>query len=499
MITLIFDKEVCLEVFKDGEIIKVSSLSIGAVLSELLERFPLEIYLWIDVNIDRKKAENLLLSEMKHERMLVSLGSQSFINEELGYVELHPTFSDNYNVPHDNWLIGTLGGMIYGKHLVFIKDKLRLANDFQYEMNSFSRLAKPLGLISRRIPFDMAHQHYNSDRVLYQFVGAHYKKGWLFFLFVNQCYYQRKFPLVDLCRGFFSKRRSLQMLLTEIPVKKHVKRSVDVIIPTFHRKETLYLVLQDLAKQEHLPDNVILIEQNEIPNATSQLNYIDENWPFKIIHHFTHQAGACRARNLGMKELLSDYVFFADDDIRIPSDFIKNALQSIQDYSAGAMTFSCLQKNEEEKEIAIRLSDNFGSGCSLVESKWLADIRFDEGFEHGYGEDNDFGMQLRKKGCTILFNPFEKLLHLKAPVGGFRKSVPKAWDTHEESPKPSPTIMLFVLKHYSLFQKRGYKSLLFIQFYKVQPMKNPFRYIRMMKKRWATSVLIAGRLKTQNQ
>src|SRR5690606_3267076 len=38
----------------------------------------------------------------------------------------------------------------------------------------------------------------------------------------------------------------------------------------------------------------------------------------------------------------------------------------------------------------------------------------------GYGEDNDFGLSLAKKGVLVLHNPYGLLLHLKPPAGGYR-------------------------------------------------------------------------------
>jgi hypothetical protein len=57
--------------------------------------------------------------------------------------------------------------------------------------------------------------------------------------------------------------------------------------------------------------------------------------------------------------------------------------------------------------------------------------------------DNDFGMQLRNQGVDVLYLPEPKILHLKAPVGGFRTKPKLAWENDEIQPKPSPTVMLF--------------------------------------------------------
>ena len=80
------------------------------------------------------------------------------------------------------------------------------------------------------------------------------------------------------------------------------------------------------------------------------------------------------------------------------------------------------------------------------------------------------------------------MLHLKAPIGGFRFKVTHKWSNEIIQPKPSPTVMAFNLKHQTKEQLKGYKTLLFFKFYKQQNIKNPFNYIAIMNKRWNVSL-----------
>ena len=71
--------------------------------------------------------------------------------------------------------------------------------------------------------------------------------------------------------------------------------------------------------------NVIIVEQNPKHNSESELDFFTtETWPFAIKHTFTHQAGACNARNIALTQITSEWVFFADDDIRIENDLLKD-------------------------------------------------------------------------------------------------------------------------------------------------------------------------------
>ncbi|WP_278036297.1 glycosyltransferase family 2 protein [Flavobacterium nitratireducens] len=238
--------------------------------------------------------------------------------------------------------------------------------------------------------------------------------------------------------------------------------SIDVIIPTIGRKEYLYDVLKDLAVQTHLPKKVIIVEQNPIPESLPELDYIKNgNWPFQIQHFFTHQAGACNARNMALAEVSSKWVFLADDDIRFDAIFFEKTFEKIEQYKVLALTTSCLQQNEIQHYNTIHQSGIFGSGNSFVKNSCLKNVRFDKALEFGYGEDTDFGMQLRNQGFDVIYFPDLKITHLKAPMGGFRIQTQKKWDADKIQPKPSPTILYVLQKYYTREQLKSYKLVLF--------------------------------------
>jgi hypothetical protein len=65
-----------------------------------------------------------------------------------------------------------------------------------------------------------------------------------------------------------------------------------------------------LAKQTHFAFKRIIVEQNPDKESVSELDYLkNQTWPFIIKHSFTHQAGACNARNLALNQLESEWVF----------------------------------------------------------------------------------------------------------------------------------------------------------------------------------------------
>jgi hypothetical protein len=155
---------------------------------------------------------------------------------------------------------------------------------------------------------------------------------------------------------------------------------------------------------------------------------------------------------------------------------------------------NCKQKGEKTIFKEIKQWGSFGSGTSIVKSVFAKQCAFSSIYEHGYGEDADFGMQLRNVGCDIIYHPETEILHLKAPMGGFREKPVLAWEQEEPLPKPSPTLMAFALKYYTPQQIKGFKASLFLKYYNKQSVKNPLAYAKSMKKRWKVSEEWAQRL-----
>jgi GT2 family glycosyltransferase len=225
------------------------------------------------------------------------------------------------------------------------------------------------------------------------------------------------------------------------------------------------------------------------------LDYIEnEVWPFIIKHIFTHQPGACNARNIALSQVESEWVFLNDDDNRFDSTLISSVFDAIETYENEVITVSYIQKGEIKIENRVKQWETFGAGNSFVKMERLEIVKFNTSLEFGYGEDADFGMQLRNLGVDVLYIPNPEILHLKAPMGGFRTKPVLAWHSDAIQPKPSPTIMLFKLTHESKQQICGYKTSLFIKYYKHQSIKNPILYFQNYIKQWNKSVFWANEL-----
>lgn len=474
---------------------------------KLAAHFPKEILAWCREDYKEQFNSDAIPSFFDHHQLLFSyhIGEDFFLNESIGYVEDSNFIKVNKSIRYSTWQMSSDAGATHASVLNKVSNP-DLSDSFSYLLNSFAKKAATKGLFCYsepalfNSPVSPTHiiQKTSSDTV-FKFVRQHYRSNWIFILLFNLVIYEKRFPIGAFLKALFYKQRKIEVNFdahfTSEPALQKVP-TVDVIIPTIGRKIYLYDFLKDLAKQTLLPANVIIIEQNANPEAVSELDYlVAEQWPFQIKHTLSHQPGACRARNLALEQRSSEYVFFADDDIRITTDCIEEIIKKMTALQTHAVTVNCSQAKDEQKYKNIFQSSFFGSGCSMVKSAAIGDSRFSMAYEFGFGEDNDFGMQLRNKGYDIVYLPNPTILHLKAPVGGFRIKISAPWSADSIEPKPSPTVMLYYLKYYTKQQLYGYKTILFFNYYSLQSTKNPIKYYRSFTKRWNKSMVWANHLK----
>ena len=503
MIYLIHENSRVVEIL-DNEFNPVNCSFKPAIAESLLDlayKYQGELIVWCHKSLKNFINKESLSSIFHHNRIMASYTHSecNYIHKGIGYVDQTIYVKVNKKVTYPTWFMSSDIGGIHSDMLLTISEKIKSNKDFNFFLNSLAKNAMPQGLFCYSEPKLLLNEVALKGELkpsvnnLFKFVKFHYKPGWVFFLFLCFALNESKFTLLPLLNSIRYRRLKHDIDFSTLPTAstKNIvnKKEVDVIIPTIGRKKYLYNVLKDLSNQTILPKNVIIIEQNPEPHSDSELNYLfDEQWPFNIRHKFVHQTGVCNARNLAIEQVSSEWTFFADDDIHFERDLIENALGQIAQYGIKSINTVCIQPDEIQTYNKTSQSTIFGSGTSFVKSDLLSTIKFDRTYEYNYGEDSDFGMQIRNQGEDVIFISDIIITHLKAPVGGYRIKHKNEWDDEKYTPKPSPTIMLFNQRYFTMEQIKGYKLLLYTKFYKGQPVKNPFRYISLMNKRWNSSV-----------
>ncbi|WP_282069500.1 glycosyltransferase family 2 protein [Olleya namhaensis] len=451
---------------------------------------------------------NALDDIFHHRRVFASFNptDTEYLPKQLGYVERSFAVNINKTVTYPTWLMSSYVGGINTAVIKKLGNNIKTNQCLDYYLTSIAKLGTTEGLFCYSEPKLLKTRRPEitacktaSTAVLFKFVRQHYKWVWVFFLSFGYLVFEKRITLFLLIKSFFIKQLKLSFDLERIPItstKTLLKeKTIDVIIPTIGRKQYLYDVLKDLSVQSILPKTVIIVEQNSLEGSISELNYIhDYKWPFAIKHTFTHQSGVCNARNIALQQVESEWVFFADDDIRFNTNFFQDSFSEIAKYGASVLNYLCLQPQQKQTYFKTHQTSVFGSGSSMVKTTALNGLRFNLSYEFGFGEDTEFGMQLRNKGNDIIFMPNIKITHLKAPIGGYRTKVKQLWDNDSIGPRPSPTMMLLNQTYFTKTQLLGYKMFLAIRGYKSSASKKPKRYMKNFRKHWERSLFWSNKL-----
>jgi glycosyltransferase involved in cell wall biosynthesis len=483
--------------------------SIVAVFLDIANTFNDEILVWCS----EEQKENLNITEIEtlfhHKKLFYSFNPTKFIyfSREIGYIEDSIFVNVSKEVLCATWQMSSQVGAIHTSVIQACRTNLDAEHNFDYFLNSFAKRAQYFGLLCYSEPSllkqksTVVHEKKTNYYELFRFTKQHYKIRWIFLLFFNLILFEKRFPLLPFTFSFFYKKRNFNPdFLNKIPLASSKKiidiGTIDVLIPTIGRKEYLLNVLKNLADQTYLPTNVIIIEQNPNEESVSELSDLEKNsWPFQIKHRFTHQAGVCNARNIGLSLIESEFCFLADDDIVLDNYLLENVMRSFQSTGNEVLLVSCHLPSQNVSIQQPKQFPIFGAGHAFVKSSCLKGLEFDVAFEFGFGEDGDFGMQLLRRGFDILLISTCDIIHLKAPVGGFRTKPILKWSAAVPQPKPSPTVMLYRLKYDSKEQLSLYKIILFFKNLDLNFFKNPFQYIKMFHRKWNSSVYWANKLK----
>lgn len=483
--------------------------SVTVTLKDVAVVYPEHLIIWCEKGCLSSLNIDGFTQIFHHQRILASynVSGNYYLPKQIGYIERSFFVKINRNVSFPTWVMSSTVGGVFASVINNLFEDLNFNEDFDYFLNSLAKHAMVEGLFCYSEPkllksfsSAVAEVEQASLMELFKFVKQHYKWVWVFFLSLSYFIYEKKIVLFPLIKSLFYKKLNTKLNLEQLPVqstKKVInKKEIDVIIPTIGRKQYLYDVLKDLSKQTVLPKNVIIVEQNPIETSKSELDYLtSEDWPFKIKHTFTHQSGVCNARNLALSQVESEWTFLGDDDNRFNFNLIETLFSHIQQYGVQVGTTVYLQPNETQTYLNTAQTSIFGAGNSMVKSSLINQVQFNTNFEFNYGEDNDFGMQLRNLGEDVVYFSDIKITHLKAPIGGYRTKVKQLWaDDDDVTPKPSPTIQLLYQSYFTPQQLLGYKLLLGLRSYKNSTVKNPIRYIKNYKKRWVRSQFWSAKL-----
>lgn len=488
MVILVHDNNVIIKVIKNNILLsKYSGIPIVKGIFKIASDCPDDIIYWIEHELFEQKNYTIIQNIKPFEIFSYTTSETLILRNEIGYVDFRSSFLNiNKNVKFATWLLSSDVGTIYCKTLLIFKTVAK-ENNFDLFLAHLGRLALKCGVLPYSYPDLIPNKQSSLEKKpcsktdLFRFVKKNYTFKNYIFLFLAFIYYDRTFPFIAFLQNLFVKKygefhKEVSELFSFAKTTTIKNFSYDVVIPTLGRANHLYNFLQDLNIQTVVPVKVIIIEQNSEAFALTELDYLyNEKWNFLIEHKLINQLGACNARNLAIDEIKSDWVFFADDDIRIEPHTIEKTVSFLINTKVEGASLASFRKGEHvDKNLNPFFWNEFSSGCSIVHSKYVINNYFDMKYEFGFGEDTDYGCKLRQNGCSVLYYNQVPVFHLKAPIGGFRTLIEKNWSLETLLPFPEPTVIKCQLENFNNFQFCGFKLFYILKGYKFKSQKKRF-------------------------
>jgi len=116
--------------------------------------------------------------------------------------------------------------------------------------------------------------------------------------------------------------------------EKKIRMSISVCVATYRRNDRLSAVLDDLARQELLPDQVVIVDNDADGAARTVVEKHRTRAPFAIDYDIQPQRNIALTRNRTVELASGEWLAFIDDDERAPPDWLQKLLAAAQSYQA---------------------------------------------------------------------------------------------------------------------------------------------------------------------
>lgn len=116
--------------------------------------------------------------------------------------------------------------------------------------------------------------------------------------------------------------------------------SISVVIPTRNRLASLNRVLLSIAKQTHAPKEIIIVDSSDCPLEVKELTVQNS---VQIIHS---KPSVCLQKNIGIEKSTSDYIFLCDDDIEVSDNYCKELANFLDTHKKETIASGLLLEND---------------------------------------------------------------------------------------------------------------------------------------------------------
>jgi len=200
-----------------------------------------------------------------------------------------------------------------------------------------------------------------------------------------------------------------------------------VVIPTFERPGTLFLVLEALARQAGAPEfEVVVVDDGSRDDTARRLASYRAPYPFRFFSQAN--AGPAAARNRGVEAALGDVVLFLGDDTVPEPGLAGTHAKAHADARNGPVTVLGYATWPQERRVnpflhhineyglqfgygliddpeSVPFNFFYTSNISLPRAILVEAGLFDTTFPHAAWEDIEMAYRLTRRGLKIVYRP----------------------------------------------------------------------------------------------
>jgi len=198
-----------------------------------------------------------------------------------------------------------------------------------------------------------------------------------------------------------------------------------VVLCTRDRADFAEATVRALLAGDETPADVVVIDQSAEPSA------VLSGFGDPVQYLWSSEPGLSRARNLGTQSALNDVIVFVDDDVIIPTQWLRSLLEPLvagddrtvvtgpvlaEEGRPGTFAPSTVEVGPPAVHTGRIDVDVFAGGNSALRRSALDEVGgFDErlgaGARYPAADDNDLGYRLLEAGYRIVFVPDAFLYH----------------------------------------------------------------------------------------
>lgn len=191
---------------------------------------------------------------------------------------------------------------------------------------------------------------------------------------------------------------------------------ISVVIPTYNSKELLRQCLLSLERQSTPMSDfeVIVVDDGSSDGTFEMLKAFQEKTLLHLKSQYISNSGPATARNIGVQQASTNWIALLDADVLADVDWIKRALELIEQYPEMAGFEGRTIVNERHKLTPFtHQTENLNGGryptCNMIIRKIFC--RFYTKYRIPFREDTDLAFCIMESGHTIHFDGDLKVYH----------------------------------------------------------------------------------------